>query len=303
MTFTVVIPAYNAGRFIAGAIGSVLRQTIDDFEIVVVDDGSTDDTLERVATFASDTRIRLARQEQRGPSAARNRGIELARGELVSMLDADDLWLPQYLEQMRRAFERDPDAGFAYTDAWVLNDEGKVRRKTAMAYQQPPAEPPRDPRLLMLELARRNFVYTAATVKRSVLTEVGGYDERFRHGEDLELWLRIASNGYRAARAEGILAIHRDHSGSLTSDTEGMLTRAVSLYETIASEHRDADVRAIATGQAAALSRLLERHRDRSIVGAAWRLALRTRARLLAGRRWLDEAPSAVAETLAAVRR
>jgi GT2 family glycosyltransferase len=204
---------------------------------------------------------------------------------------------------MRRAFERDPDAGFAYTDAWVLNDEGKVRRKTAMAYQQPPAEPPRDPQLLMLELARRNFVYTAATVKRSVLTEVGGYDERFRHGEDLELWLRIASNGYRAARAEGILAIHRDHSGSLTSDTEGMLTRAVSLYETIASEHRDADVRAIATGQAAALSRLLERHRDRSIVGAAWRLALRTRARLLAGRRWLDEAPSAVAETLAAVRR
>src|SRR4051794_19536973 len=100
------MPAYNTGDFVGMAIGSVLRQTCGDFELIVVDDGSTDDTAERVRRCA-DARVRLIQQTNRGPAAARNTAIRAACGAYVSMLDSDDLWLPSYLESMGRAFENE----------------------------------------------------------------------------------------------------------------------------------------------------------------------------------------------------
>ena len=139
--FTVVIAAFNAARTIGSSIRSVLRQTEQDFEVIVVDDGSTDETAEAVGTFSGDSRIRLIGQPNRGPAAARNTGLKAARSTYVSMLDADDLWLPDYLEVMGGALDEDPRRGFAYTDAWVLEDETrKVRRRSAMSYQRPPAD-------------------------------------------------------------------------------------------------------------------------------------------------------------------
>jgi glycosyltransferase involved in cell wall biosynthesis len=125
-TFSVVIPAYNTADTLGEAIDSVLAQTRQDFEIIVVDDGSSDDTA-AVAEGFGDRRIRVYRQENAGPSAARNRGIAEALGEYVSSLDSDDLWLPDYLAEMGRALEENPRADFAYTHAWILDAAGRFR--------------------------------------------------------------------------------------------------------------------------------------------------------------------------------
>jgi glycosyltransferase involved in cell wall biosynthesis len=302
-TFTVVIPMHNAAGTVESAIRSVLHQTRGDFELVVVDDGSTDASAARVESFLDDPRIRLLSQPCRGPAAARNTGIRAGRAPLVALLDADDLWLPDYLQAMERALGRDSDAGFAYTDAWVLDDAtGRIRRTTAMAAQRPPERPPVDAHGLLLMLARRNFVYTAATIRRDVLGEAGLYDERFRHGEDYELWLRIAQHGYHAVRADGVLAIHREDGRSLTGRSDEVLKRAVFLYATLAREHEHPEIRKIAAAQGRTLERRLRRVTRPT---PADRLALAVRRRFTERRRrslWLDEAPPEVADALARAR-
>jgi len=142
VVFSIAMPAYNTGKTIDAAIESVLRQTRGDFELIVVDDGSTDDTVARVERYLGDARISLVRQSNAGPSAARNTAIAQAVGEYVSFLDSDDLWLPRYLEVMGATLEANPRAAAAFTDAWVLNDEIKrIARSTVMAPWQPPTIP------------------------------------------------------------------------------------------------------------------------------------------------------------------
>ena len=139
-TFTVVMPAYDRAATIDSAIASVLAQTQPDFELIVVDDGSTDDTAARVtAAMAIDSRIQLVRQENRGPTGARNAAFERARGRHVSLLDSDDLWMPGYLERIGAALDAEPSAGFAYSDAWVLDDRTrKIHRSSALAHTDRP---------------------------------------------------------------------------------------------------------------------------------------------------------------------
>jgi len=298
--FTVVMPAHNERETVASAIRSVLQQTRQDFELIVVDDGSVDDTRRHVEAFAGDARVRLIAQAQSGPAAARNAAIRAGIGELVSMLDADDLWLPTYLERMDHALHHDPQAGFAYTNAWVLDDPpGRIRRKPALWTQ--PEAPLETARELMLRLARRNFVYTATTVRRSVLDEVGLFDERFRNGEDYELWLRIASAGYRAAQADGMLAVHREHPQSLTSRSDEAMARAIELHAAIAHTHDDPEVRRLVAAQEAVLRYELQRltaPTPRQRVEAA---ALAIRMWWSRRSLWLEQPPDEVARLLMSV--
>jgi O-antigen/teichoic acid export membrane protein/GT2 family glycosyltransferase len=237
MRFSVVIAAYEAAGTVGDAVASVLRQSCQDFEVIVVDDGSRDQTA-AAATRFGDARVRVHRQENAGPSAARNRGIELARGEFVSMLDSDDLWLPGYLEAMGAALERNPLAGLAYTDAWVLYvPSGRfLRATTAQLLGHAPA--PTLPRERFVEaLLRRNFVFNSVTVRRSVLVELGGYEPTMSHAEDYELWLRIVNSGYDVVRVPGQLAIWRDRSGSLSHDEELMFDGVRRAYEAVVLRH------------------------------------------------------------------
>ena len=112
---SVIIPAYNAGRTIDAALQSVFAQTFRSFEIIVVDDGSTDDTADRVEAWGS--RVMLHRQKNAGPAAARNRAIASARGEFLAFLDADDVWLPTKLARQVSYFERYPETGLLHGDA------------------------------------------------------------------------------------------------------------------------------------------------------------------------------------------
>ncbi|HEX3434267.1 MAG TPA: glycosyltransferase family A protein [Solirubrobacteraceae bacterium] len=238
MRFSVVIAAYQAADTVAEAIGSVLAQTRQDFEVIVVDDGSRDDTAKVAEAIAErDARVRVYRQANGGPSAARNRGISAGTGEYVSMLDSDDLWLPDYLEEMGRALDVDSDAGMAYTEAWELNAlSGRFLKVPAMVRQRPPAETLPHERFLS-ELIQRNFVYNAVTVRRSVLEKVGGYDPAMTHGEDYELWLRIATSGFNAARVPGPLAIKRDSPSSLSEDQAAMAEGVRQAYRAVLERH------------------------------------------------------------------
>jgi glycosyltransferase involved in cell wall biosynthesis len=301
--FTVVIPAFNAARTIESAIRSVLAQTERAFELVVVDDGSADETAERARIFESDPRVRVITQRNRGPAAARNTGIAAGSAEYVSMLDADDLWLPEYLDVMGGALDRTPEAAFAYTDAWVVEDNvKKVRRKSAMSYQRPPKSVS-DARTFFLLLLERNFVYTSVTARRSALEGLGGYDERpsLVGSEDWDLWLRIAGGDGLPVRVPQMLCIHRATPDSLSSDATRMIRNVCEIYRRFLNDPgTDAEARAIAE-QRLAYWTAMSRQRENPTL--AWRLrglAAATKHKLLARRKWLEQPPEAVERTLRA---
>lgn len=300
--FTVVIPAFNAARTIGSSIRSVLQQTEQDFEVVVVDDGSTDDTVECARSFATDPRVRVISQPNKGPSAARNAAVAAGQGLYVSMLDADDLWLPEYLEVMGGALDANPDAPFAYTDAWVLDDgTGRIRRASAMFYQRPPRTLP-DARAFYLLLLERNFVYTSVTVRRSILEEVGSYDEDLSTGEDWDLWLRIAGRGMRPVRPPGLLAIHRNHPSSLMNDTEKVTRNVCEVYRRFAEDPAgDAEIRTLAGRQLDVWTRNLRVLEDPTLLVRLRRLAGATKRRTLSRWLWPRKRPEAVERTLRAV--
>jgi glycosyltransferase involved in cell wall biosynthesis len=143
---SVVIPCFNYGRFLPEAVDSVLSQGVTDLEVIIVDDGSTDETPEVVARL-TDPRIRAYRFQNGGNSAARNHGIELARGEFLAFLDADDRWLPGKLERQLALLEAEPGVGMVFTDFRRFDDHGSSRRPSSISFRNWPGFPsdPRSP--------------------------------------------------------------------------------------------------------------------------------------------------------------
>jgi len=217
---SVVIPLYNKGPYIARALNSVLAQTFQDFEVIVVDDGSTDDGAEVVRSF-EDPRIRLIQQENRGVSAARNRGIEAARAELVAFLDADDEWLAGHLEVLLRLRDKYPEAG-AYGTAYL------VKRKDSKACVAAFSDDiPRKPWEGLLPSYFKAAAFgdppiSASTVAipKSVLTEMAGFATEAWWGEDTDLWGRIALKYPIAFSWDGMGIYHMEASNRACNRTE-----------------------------------------------------------------------------------
>jgi glycosyltransferase involved in cell wall biosynthesis len=233
---SVVIPAYNAAATVDAAIRSALSQTRSDLEVIVIDDGSTDTTAE-VAEQIGDPRVRVLSQPNRGLPAARNAGIRAARGTYVAFLDSDDLWLPSYLDLATRALAAINNPGFAYTDAYTFEPvTGKVYRHPTMHRMHPPVPPPADAAGFLLELLKRNFVYVSTVVPRSVLDEVGGFDESRTSVEDYELWLRILVAGHPAAWVPGQHALYRMHGGQMSSRLTTMYQNVADVYASLRLE-------------------------------------------------------------------
>jgi len=195
---SVIIPAYNAAGSIGEALASVLAQTFTDYEVIVVDDGSTDDTAEVVGNIGRDE-ISLIRQENGGPGSARNTGIRASRGRLIAFLDADDRWLPHKLEAQVAYFHAYPQTGLLHTAT-----TGRPGDASSVAVFD---SHPRPPRHVFCELFHTDYVIATLTVmvRRDVLDSVGLFDERREvHVEDWDLWLRIAASypvGYLAQPA------------------------------------------------------------------------------------------------------
>jgi glycosyltransferase involved in cell wall biosynthesis len=297
-TFSVVMAAYNSALTIGEAIESVRCQTRSDWELIVVDDGSHDRTADVAEAFA-DPRVRIVRTAgNRGPAAARNRGISLAQAPLVCTLDSDDLWLPQYLETMARTLDSNPTAAVACTDAWVLDQtSGRVRKKSAMAFLDPPEPLPEDTDTFLAELLQRNFVYNSVAARRESLQAVGGYDERLWIGEDWELWLRLAAAGFGFVRVPQLLAVYRQRADSLmTSQPERLIEAKCEVYRVVAE---DWDASPELRDHALRLSRASTlRSQRRAAAGALLGPLFALRKTLRDSRLWHREPPREVAELL-----
>jgi glycosyltransferase involved in cell wall biosynthesis len=213
----VIIPAFNAGRTITAALQSVFAQTYHQYEVVVVDDGSTDDTALRVREWGA--RVQYIRRAHAGPASARNEGIRHAAGRLIAFLDADDVWLPRKLQRQVGYFERFPDTGLLHAEMIVSSTPTPTMREMTDALPlDAPVDPPRH---AFGDLFHGAIDINTLTVmvRRDVLLEVGGFDERRElHVEDWDLWLRIAAR-FPVGYMRFPLAVRRP-GGSMSSAVE-----------------------------------------------------------------------------------
>lgn len=189
---SVVIPTYNSAAFLGETVESILAQNYRDFEVIVVDDGSTDDTVTVLAPYKN--RISYYYQENQGESVARNWAVNLAQGEYIAFLDSDDLWLPSKLERQITEMDRFPQAVLAYAHSYLIDAAGhRISRpdsdKTAQG--QPGMHD------IFETLLMSNIVTHPGTVmvRRKYLLETGGFDPDIQWGEDWDLWLRLALRG------------------------------------------------------------------------------------------------------------
>lgn len=190
---SVVIPLYNKERQIAHTLRSVFAQTFQDFEVVIVDDGSTDGSVAEVEKF-TDSRIRLIRQANAGVAAARNRGIEEAQGELIAFLDADDEWKPEYLATQYHLYQKYPECSVYACNYEFRDFEGKV---TPTIIRKLPFEGEDGILSNYFEVASCShppICSISIMVKKTAIQAVGGFPIGIRTGEDLLTWARLAIN-------------------------------------------------------------------------------------------------------------
>ena len=180
---SVVIPTFNRGWALGRAIDSVLAQTCHDFELIVVDDGSIDESQELLHSYGS--AIKVIRQGNAGVSSARNRGVRSARGELIAFLDSDDYWLPGKLKTQIDFFDSNPETVICQTEEiWIRNGKRVNPKKV---HQKPSG------RIFKASLALCLVSPSAVMLRKSLFNTIGGFDETLPACEDYDLWLRISS--------------------------------------------------------------------------------------------------------------
>jgi glycosyltransferase involved in cell wall biosynthesis len=187
---SVVIPTYNYGRYLRRAIDSALGQTYRDVEVVVVDDGSTDETRDVATGFGGD--VRYVYQDNRGPGSARNRGLAEAAGEVVAFLDADDYFAPTHVEEQMAVLSADATRGWVFSDGFFVREDGEILQKVSDSFGDVYGEI-RSDALFDLLLKYWNFIVTSSvTMRKKCVGLVGHFDETLRWHQDYEFWLRIA---------------------------------------------------------------------------------------------------------------
>jgi glycosyltransferase involved in cell wall biosynthesis len=224
---TVITPAYNAMRFLPQTVASVLAQTFQDCELLIVDDGSTDGTLDAARALAqTDGRVRVVTQSNRGAAAARNLAMRHARGEFFAFLDSDDLWLPSFLAAQMAVFEQYPDADIVTGNAYNLNGPLDGR----------PLNPHMGEcrRLSLLDIIENEEIMCIMSVfRRSVYERIGGLNETLQNSEDYEFWLRAARAGFVIAKNPSPLAHYRRRVDSKSADELRMLASVVRVLSGI----------------------------------------------------------------------
>jgi hypothetical protein len=221
-TFSVVIAAYEAAATIHEAVESALAQTTPPLEVIVTDDGSTDDPAAALADLRD--RVTLLRQANAGEGAAKNRAAEAASGDFVVFLDADDVFLPERLEALGELARERPDLDLLTTDAY-LEVGGEVVRR---CYDETWTFPADDQRTAILE---RNFVFGLAAVRRDRFSSNGGFDESMRYAADWDLWCRIILDGSRAGLVAEPLARYRLRPTSLSGSRARLLQGRCAVLE------------------------------------------------------------------------
>jgi glycosyltransferase involved in cell wall biosynthesis len=221
---SVVIPTFQHARFVGQAIDSVLAQTYRDYEIIVVDDGSTDDTQAVLAGYRA--LITPIYQENRGLSAARNAGIRASSGKYIAFLDADDLWLPEKLERQAPLFEQDASVGLVCSDMSYFDQDGD-RPGTAFGMKDRPIKRG----MVYPQIFLNSFIFMpTVVVRKSCFDERGLFDETLKACEDLEMWLRI-TKVHAVDFADAPLAKYRFSTNQLHQNTIRVLHYRILVQE------------------------------------------------------------------------
>ncbi|WP_010140162.1 glycosyltransferase family 2 protein [Oceanicola sp. S124] len=227
--FSIVIPCYNAAATLAATLDSLLAQTFTDWEALIIDDGSQDDSLRVAAIYgARDRRFRLMRNTGKGPSEARNMAISEAGGEILAFCDADDLWLPHKLQSLAVAF-RDPTLAACYGRVAFFDRNGARSVSTVL---------PRD--VTVADLLGENPVCTMSNlaVRSDAFVLTGGLDPRIVHNEDLEFLIRLVGEGHRLAGLDDVQVWYRTSVTGLSADLPAMAAGRLAALVTAARYNR-----------------------------------------------------------------
>ena len=245
MTVTIVLPAYNASEYLTETINSVLSQTYADFELLVIDDGSTDNTRDIVNDFCQrDSRIRLISQKNQGVSVARNNGIKMARGEYIAFLDSDDLWVPDKLAKHVEHLTANPKLGLSFARVEFITFDGKSTGKYS------------NPRMVDIsakDLYEENAAVTPsnAVISRAALEQVGGFDGELSGAADAELFLRLKCHGWEVEGINEVLVLYRTSLGGMSSQLYKMeedwnrLSKKAQVYAPELIQHHYKQARAM----------------------------------------------------------
>lgn len=220
---SVIIPLYNKGPYISRALTSVLNQTARGFEVVVVDDGSTDDGAEIVRQM-NDPRIRLVRQQNQGVSAARNRGVDEAAAGFVAFLDADDEWLPSHLETLLRLRAKYPEAGMYATGYRICMEDGTWRWPVLKGIPVSPWEGLLPDYFRISALGENPVTSSSVGIPKRIFLEAGRFSTGYWYGEDDDLWGRIALKYPVAFSREPGAINHREAMNRACSRTPPLYT-------------------------------------------------------------------------------
>jgi glycosyltransferase involved in cell wall biosynthesis len=221
-SISVVIPAHNAERTILETIESVQKQTFSDFEVIVIDDGSTDQTRELVESIA-DERVKLFSYQNGGVAVARNRGISHATGEFIALLDADDLWTPDKLELQLAALQKYPEAGIAYSWTYFKYEEDEYSYADKSSFFEGN---------VYADLLVKNFLHNGSNplIRRKAIESVGEFDPACVPCEDWDFYLRIAARWPFVLVPEPQI-LYRQSSGSASSKVEVMEKSLIFVIE------------------------------------------------------------------------
>ncbi len=272
LTVSVVVPCYNYGAYLPACLDSVLAQTRPAFEIVVVDDGSTDDTAAVVAPYLGDGRVHFHQQANSGQATAKNLGIRHSRGDIVAFLDADDLWMPEKLARQVPLFD-DPAVGVTFTGQRSIDAEGRplatFGRRGYLTFRRGRITP---------WLGFENIVpFSSSAVRRALLVENRGFDTTLGMGIDWDLWLRLSLVTDFDFVPDPLFA-YRVHGHQMSRNLSGRIDASEHIFRTFVSRHPGAfstqELQAVEFYNACSRGRAL-RGVDRSRSDAYFRMALR----------------------------
>lgn len=217
---SVVIPAYNAMTYLPDTVESVLRQTFTDFEVLIVNDGSSDQVVEWACGLV-DPRVKLISQENQGASGARNTGIAHAQGEYVAFLDADDIWEPTKLEKQVCCLEDNPAVGLVNTWTVLINKQGKSTGSVSTSQAEGN---------VWKQIILYNFLVCSSVVVRRCCFDIGVFDRNLNLCEDWDMWIRIASR-YSFAVVKEPLVYYRLHPNNTTKNYQTFLQHSRTVIE------------------------------------------------------------------------
>lgn len=232
---SVVIPFYNGKEFIAQAINGILRQTYTDYEIIVMDDGSSDDSKKALECF--DGKIRYFYQQNKGISSARNRAIKEAKGEYIALLDQDDIWYPEKLQKQVELMEKNKNLGLIYGDCHYINEKGEIISRVFERQKYYSGR-------IFKDLIMGNFIpIPTVLIRKSALDKVGLFLENYTFAEEYELFIRI-SKDYDVGFINEPLAGYRIHGGNLSKNTGESLKEDIAVKEDILKKY-SADIKPV----------------------------------------------------------